>query len=217
MKRLLILMAKQPAPGQTKTRLIPALNAHAAAELYHCFLLDKIRQMRQVEAVQPAIAYYPATARTYFGMIAPDFTLYLQQGNDLSERLKHVIQVAFDQGYDQVAAIDSDTVTLPSEYLMMALDVLHQPEVDVSIGACEDGGYYAIGMKAPHLSLFDVQMSTARVLEDTLTKAKAARLSVHRLPAWYDVDTPADLQRLRAEIDPVQAPATALFLKGLSW
>ncbi len=211
-------MAKQPIPGHTKTRLVPPLSADEAAALYRCFLRDKVAQMRQVAQVDRAVAYWPAGGRPFFARMVPDFILLPQQGADLSQRLAHGFQVAFDRGYTQVMAIDGDTPTLPADSLCQGFEALAEPTVDVVVGPCEDGGYYAIGMKAPHLSLFRVTMSTPHVLEDTLAQAAEAGLRVKQLADWHDVDTPADLARLAHELayeGKEKAPATAQFLHRL--
>ena len=211
-------MAKQPAPGRTKTRLVPPLSAAEAAELYHCFLLDKVAQMRQVPLADLAVAYWPAEGHSFFTQMVPDFVLLPQQGASLSQRLAHVFRLAFDQGYTQVIAIDGDTPTLPADYLGQGFAALNEPAVDVVVGPCEDGGYYAIGMKAPHLALFQVTMSTPHVLADTLARAAEVGLRVKQLASWHDVDTPADLARLAAGLARAgeeRAPATAQFLHRL--
>ncbi|MFQ5854998.1 MAG: TIGR04282 family arsenosugar biosynthesis glycosyltransferase [Anaerolineae bacterium] len=208
-------MAKQPAAGGTKTRLSPPLSLDDAAELYRCFLLDKLAQMRRVEMASLAVAYWPAAAQDYFADLAPGFELIPQVGNDLAERLRNMFDTAFDRGYDQVMAIDGDTPTLPASYLRLGFLRLGDPTVDVVLGPCEDGGYYAVGLQGPRPALFDVTMSTPDVVEDTLALAGAAGLHVELLPGWYDVDTPADLARLVAELErgrAEKAPATARFL-----
>jgi uncharacterized protein len=45
-----------------------------------------------------------------------------------------------------------------------------------------------------------VQMSTPFVVRDTLALAAELGLQVALLPTWYDVDTAAELARLRAEL-----------------
>jgi len=52
------------------------------------------------------------------------------------------------------------------------------------------------------------------VLRDTLGAAAAAGLEAVLLPEWYDVDTDAELARLRADLarDPSAAPLTARHL-----
>jgi len=211
-------MAKQPIPHRTKTRLYPAVSPQQAADLYACFLRDKVEMMRRVPNTACAIAYTPADAHDYFATLAPDFVRYAQQGADLSERLKHIVQNAFDEGYGQVMPIDGDSVTLPASYLAQGFDCLSRAEVDVVLGPSDDGGYYAIGLKAPHPYVFDVEMSTPTVSRDTIRQAEQNGLHVALLPEWYDVDTPTDLQRLRAELDhdPTIAPYTAKYLRGLA-
>ena len=60
----LLIMAKQPVPGQTKTRLSPPLTLEQAAVLYECFLLDTLDLMRQVSNVVRAVAYWPNQAES---------------------------------------------------------------------------------------------------------------------------------------------------------
>ena len=65
------------------------------------------------------------------------------------------------------------------------------------LGPADDGGYYLIGMKAPHIHLFeDIDWSTSRVAEQTRQRARALGLSVAELDTWYDVDDAAALRRL---------------------
>ncbi|MBI2892434.1 MAG: NUDIX domain-containing protein [Deltaproteobacteria bacterium] len=42
--------------------------------------------------------------------------------------------------------------------------------------------------------------STSAVLSRTVAAVEAAGLSLHLLPSWYDVDTPADLERLALDL-----------------
>lgn len=218
--RLLVLMAKQPLPGRTKTRLTPPLTEAGAADLYRAFLSDKIAQMERVPGVERAIAYTPAGARAFFARLAPTFALREQTGTALPGRLVNVFEQTFEDGYTHVMAIDGDTPTLPPRYLRRGFKALEDPAVDVVLGPCADGGYYAIGMKRAYPSLFEVQMSTPRVVEDTLARARAAGLRVHPLPEWWDVDRPADLEKLAAVLNEpdsapgFSAPATRRLLDG---
>jgi len=213
-KRLIVLMAKQPEAGRTKTRLSPPLAPAEAADLYRCFLLDKLAQIRQVPDVQMAIAYSPVDAISYFSQLASDFLLIEQVGKNLSQRLCNMFRSMFEAGYEQVMAVDGDTPTLPPDYFVQGFQGLQNPENDVVIGPTEDGGYYLIGMKQLHPTLFDVTMSTPQVTRDTLNRANEAQLNVHLLPEWYDVDWPEDLGRLRRELKDTHTE-TAKFLKKL--
>ena len=202
-RRALMVVAKQPAPGQTKTRLCPPLSGEQASALYECFLhdtLDIIRAAREHIAFDPILVYLPTGSNHYFRTLAPDFGLLLQNGADLSERLNHATSHCLtDLGYQQALIMDSDSPTLPPSSLVAAFTSLDA--ADVSLGSCDDGGYYLIGIKKPAPSLFlNVTMSTDRVTVDTIAQAKVAGLEVTMLPPSYDIDYVADLKRLVQEL-----------------
>ena len=154
--------------------------------------------MARVEGVQPMIAYLPDDALDFFVTLAPNgFEFVPQQGVDLGERLDNVLRHCLNNGYQQAVVMSSDSPTLPAEHLEQAFEALDDPQVDVVLGPCEDGGYYLIGMKSPNSVLFDgIIMSTSTVTEETLRQAAIAGLHVVCLPEWYDVDLPAELIRL---------------------
>src|SRR6266545_5994116 len=117
MQRTLLVVAKRPAAGQTKTRLCPPLSGAAAAALYECFLLDTLDIMRQAPGVERGIVYLPDDAEQYFRTLAPDMALTPQRGADLGERLDHLLTEALTGGADQAVVIDSDSPTLPAAYV----------------------------------------------------------------------------------------------------
>jgi uncharacterized protein len=195
----LLVVAKMPTPGQTKTRLSPPLSAGEAADLYDCFLRDTLEIMRRVPDVRPGISYLPAGADGYFRRLAPDMELRPQRGESLGERLDCLLSEALSEGAAKAVVMDSDSPTLPASYVHQAFQ--HLDHADVVLGPTADGGYYLIGMKKPHPQLLrQVQMSTPRVCQDTLALAAETGVSVSLLPAWYDVDTADDLRQLQIEV-----------------
>ena len=198
-RNTLLVVAKQPAPGQAKTRLCPPLTAGQSASLYECFLLDTLDLMRAVEHVERVICHLTEDSRSYFQQIAPDMQLRRQHGNSLGERLDHLLTESLAAGSDGAVVMDSDSPTLPPDYLAQAFSLL--TDVDVVIGPTHDGGYYLIGMKQPQPPLLrEVEMSTPHVLDETLRRARAVGLTVGQLPRWYDVDTADDLKLLEQEL-----------------
>lgn len=214
-RRALFIMARRPAAGASKTRLCPPLSPAEAAALYACFLADVIDRVRDaaglVAGLVPGIAFTPAEAGAHFAALAPGFDLVPQMGATLGERLDGVLGGALSRGYGQVAAVNSDSPSLPAAYLAQAFAALDDPAADVVLGPCDDGGYYLIGWKRSHPALVrEVGMSAADTLAQTLAAATRAGLRVALLPPWYDVDTPADLARLAA--DPGLGDHTRAFL-----
>lgn len=208
----LIVVAKRPTPGETKTRLTKSasvggalsLTPAQAAQLYEAFLCDTLDLIRRVPDVQPIIAYLPEGAEDYFCTLAPDFGLLPQRGVDLGERLDRALTHCLTNGYGKAVIMDSDSPTLPIKCLIEAFERLDQ--ADVTLGPCDDGGYYLIGLKRPAPRLLrEVQMSTSTVVRDTLRLATTEKLTVAQLTQWYDVDTAAELHRLRDELTSLPA------------
>jgi uncharacterized protein len=208
MRRALFVMAKDPRAGQVKTRLCPPLTPDMAARLYQCFLLDILDLVAGLPGVDPVIAFSPPEARAEFSRLTSGrFLLIPQHGADLGARLENSFRVLFQQGYEQVAAVSTDSPDLPSEYLGEAFSRLEK--APVVLGPCPDGGYYLIGMSRLIPELFrDMPWSTERVVPETEVRIKRMGLLLSYLPEWHDVDTGADLHRLMEELTGVRCSGT---------
>ena len=196
------VMAKVPGSSLVKSRLHGALTAERATELYRCFLLDRLDAVAALPDISPFVAFTPAEARPAMAPLAPaGFELVAQEGADLGERLSTLLTVLLERGHAGAIAIDSDSPTLPMQYVTDAARRLADGLCDVALGPCEDGGYYLVGLTSPQPALFEgIPWSTDAVLTLTLEKAHRRDLSVHLLPRWFDVDTEADLRRLHADV-----------------
>jgi uncharacterized protein len=213
------IMAKAPQSGQVKTRLCPPLSYREAAELYRCFLFDKIAQVNTLQRAAPVVSYSPDDSRALFeDLTPPHFMLIPQHGDDLGARLLFTFDRLFLQGFTQVIVIDSDTPTLPTAYLEQALMLIAERVNDVVLGPTEDGGYYLIGLRQSHRELFEqMPWSTSQVFPETRRRSEQYGLTVACTEYWYDVDTPEDLSRLRESLDQIQdglARQTRQFLRG---
>lgn len=201
----LAVVTKTPRAGQVKTRLVPPLTHEEAATLARHFLEDTASNIESVAAAHcgrafPVAVYTPSgSERDLQPIIGNHFALVAQRGIGFGDRLANAIDDL--AGFDAVCLIDSDSPTLPSQYLDLALDALSRPGDRVVLGPCADGGYYLIGLKRAHRRLFeDIAWSTASVYEQTCWRARELGLDVLSLPPWYDVDDAATLQDLCAEV-----------------
>lgn len=214
-RRRLMLFARLPEPGRTKTRMTGgALDAGAAAELYQAFLDDCVELCREVEAEDRELWVVRRTgAERVLGSRYPDLELRWQPEGDLGARLKGAFATAFSEGADRALIIGSDLPTLPGDHLRRGFERL--AERPLVLGPARDGGYYAVGLRRsawPRAAgLFrDIPWSTARVLEATRARAAWLGLRAAELPTWYDVDEPRDLDRLRRQVDAESATGRAL-------
>ncbi len=184
------VMAKAPRPGAVKTRLVPPLSPIAASTLSAGFLRDITENIalaaRQV-AIRGYVAHAPAGVEAEFdGMLADGTGLVLADGAGVSaERVRgfgrsllHAAQALFAQGHDAVCLLNSDSPTLPTRMLIEAAIVLAEPCDRVVLGPAEDGGYYVIGIKGPHIHLFeDIAWSTSEVAAQTRERARTLGLA----------------------------------------
>jgi hypothetical protein len=55
----LIVVAKKPEPGFTKSRLCPPFTPQEAAQFYRCLMLDTLDLAARVQGVEHFVAYAP--------------------------------------------------------------------------------------------------------------------------------------------------------------
>lgn len=222
------VMAKAPQAGRSKTRLCPPLQPAQAAEMSAAFLRDiteNIALAGRQEAICGLIAFAPAGSEHLFdGHLADGTTLLLADGapdmpddvTGFGRCLLHAIQAVLAQGHSAACLLNSDSPTLPTQYLVRAAEALRAPGDRCVLGPAEDGGYYLIGMKVAHARLFgDIDWSSETVADATRARAAELGLEMVELPVWYDVDDRSSLARLFREIQQgagaghYSAPATA--------
>jgi len=212
---VVVVMAKGPVPGRTKTRLCPPLTPLEAAGLYEALLRDTMDLVSGLRGVEMVVAVSPRNAVDEVRRIAPrGARIIAVEGADIGECLRSAMGLLFSDGFTRVVAVGSDSPTLPAEYIERAVAML--TDSDVVLGPAEDGGYYLIGIRQTQPGLFtDIAWSSSRVAAQTLERAAALGLTVAQLPSWYDVDTPVELERLRNELVARPsgiAPCTRAFL-----
>jgi glycosyltransferase A (GT-A) superfamily protein (DUF2064 family) len=125
---------------------------------------------------------------------------------------------AFADGYRSAVIIGTDAPHLPVERIAEAFDLLEREDVDAVFGPSDDGGYYLLGMRQIRSELFrNIPWSSPDTLAVSLENAEDAGLKTAHLAGGYDLDTIADLLRLKREQSgPAGAADTLAFLIGLT-
>ena len=124
-----------------------------------------------------------------------DFDKRVQKGPDLGERMANAFREGFQEGYQKVLIIGSDMYDLDASEIDRAF--LELDEHDYVIGPAQDGGYYLMGMKTLHDSIFSrVDWSTEHVLNQTLEKIEGSKVKL--LETKNDIDTYEDLAGITA-------------------
>ncbi len=194
--RALLVFARDPVPGQVKTRLIPALGADAAAALYRQLLVHSLR----VAAALPGVARTLWVDRPDPGTwireaaSAHGMALAVQCHGDLGRRMHRALETALAAA-DRAILIGSDCPGYDPHYLEAAFGALE--DHDAVLGPAADGGYVLLGLRRAEPALFEaVDWGSNHVLAQTRTHLGRLGLSWAELPTLHDVDTAADLERL---------------------
>ena len=199
------IVAKAPRPGASKTRLCPPLTPEQAARLSRAFLLDTLAYVAQAGLAVRVIcrdAEEQAALAPIVHGLAP---VCVQAGSGLGAALETAFRRGLADGFGAVGAIGSDIPTLPPEAVRQGFAAIRRGN-DVALGPSSDGRYFLLVARALFPQLFrDMVWGTSAVLQETFDRGRAAGLRVHLRPEWYDVDDPASLPRLRADL--TRAPA----------
>ncbi|MGB8066046.1 MAG: TIGR04282 family arsenosugar biosynthesis glycosyltransferase [Candidatus Sulfotelmatobacter sp.] len=237
--RVLVIMAKAPKPGAVKTRLAPSLSPDAVIDFYRCLLDDTLALARSLDDVEVAIMCPESDVNEMARLSRSEASgnetsVVAQKGEGLAAGLTSVFaHFALDhQSEDRqtedrqrenhprdahrrrVIAFNSDSPHLPRSVLEGAFETLVAH--DLVVGPTHDGGYYLVGAKASHPTLFAHDgMGTSSALERLLSRARALELAVGFAEPFYDIDVADDLTRLAEELRlaPARAPRTAAWLK----
>jgi uncharacterized protein len=212
--RVLVIMAKAPRPGTVKTRLAPSLSPTAITEFYCCLLGDTLALARSLGDVEVAIMCPDSDVNELVQVTRNQASVVAQKGDGLAAGLTSVFAHFAKEHQRRIIAFNSDSPHLPRSVLDNAFETLAAN--NVVVGPTQDGGYYLVGAKAFHPTLFAHDgMGTSTALERLLSRAQALKLSVGFADPFYDIDVAEDLTRLAAELSlaPARAPHTAAWLK----
>jgi uncharacterized protein len=111
----------------------------------------------------------------------------------LGLKMFHALDSAIAQGYERAAIVGTDSPTLPFDYV----DSLLRSKASVAVGPADDGGFWGIAASETKPNMFDrVRWSSRETLRQTIQAIESAGLPVELGNLWFDVDEPADLERL---------------------
>src|ERR1700740_3608131 len=143
------IVCKAPKPGETKSRLAAAIGSVAAAQLSACFLRDVASAIAAIPAHVGHSGYgvyAPAGAEGILRqLLPPSFGLLLQADADLGNVLFGAMRDLLAVPHDCVLLVNGDSPTLPTAFLIQAIEALRKPGDRLVLGAGSDGGFFLIG------------------------------------------------------------------------
>lgn len=217
MANALILFAVIPPTEKSQNRLMPFLCAEECKSLYNCFVKD-VYQKSRISGVDVYVFFSPQDKKGVFqSLLGTDAVLLPQHGDDLGQKMKNAIGAVLRMGYEKVVLMGTDIPHIHPETIRNAFDSLDVR--DIVIHPALDGGYYLIGMKQEHDSIWNIRRyGTNTVMYDTLQHIKAQNLSTSVGQMYYDIDCKEDLRQLWNDVKRgavCNCPETIAFLETM--
>ena len=190
MENALIIFVRNPEKGKVKSRLAKDIGDDKSLDVYK-FLLQYTRDI-SVSCNCSHFVFYSSYIHVQDVFDDDIFTKFIQEGNDLGERMMNAFKKVFALGCKKVCIMGSDCYELQTEIIDEAFEKLDTH--DIVVGPATDGGYYLLGMKQLQLDLFkQKEWGTSSVLDDTMKSITQLGLSYAELPVLNDIDTIEDL------------------------
>lgn len=187
-KNLIITFTRNPELGKVKSRLAKSIGDVSALEVYIKLLEHTESVIKQIDADKAV--YYSVKVRKSDIWDDTIFQKYKQTGVDLGERMQNAFQNGFNENYEKIVIVGSDLYDLHPKHIEKAFDALDKN--DAVIGPAEDGGYYLLGMKTMHPSVFkNKEWGTETVYKKTFNDL--INNSVYVLEILNDIDYVEDL------------------------
>ncbi len=190
------IMMKFPEPGAVKTRLANAIGEAEAADAYR-EVAERVmlNTSPQNAGYERRVFYSPAGKLGEFSGWLPGEELLPQTGCGLGEIMSNALAALLSSGAAKAIITGADIPGLGREVIMRAFVALGNS--DVVLGPASDGGYYLIGMTAPHPEIFQgIEWGAPTVCSETIGLIVRAGLSHATVDTLSDLDTYEDYLRL---------------------
>jgi len=188
-ENLIIVFIRNPELGKVKTRLAKTIGNKSALNIYKFLLNHTEKTIRDIKCHK---AIYYSEQIIDNDLWSNDiYKKYEQKGDDLGMRMLNAIQDAFNKNYKKVVIVGSDLFDLKTQYIIKSFNKLETH--NIVVGPATDGGYYLLGMKKLHKSIFiNKTWGTDTVLTNTIKDLKNE--NVFLLKPLNDIDTYNDIE-----------------------
>ncbi len=190
---LFLQFAREPVPGQVKTRMQPVLGPDEACQLHRELVLWTAQRLTSARLGRVELAVTGRIDDPLFQQCEAEGVAAVrgQTGEDLGQRMYNALHAGL-QRFSRVVLVGSDCPQLDRNYLASALAALESAEV--VLGPAVDGGYVLIGARALDASWFEgIKWGSGSVYRETVARFAASKTCWQGLPPLQDIDRPEDL------------------------
>jgi rSAM/selenodomain-associated transferase 1 len=191
MRDIVVVFARAPRLGAVKRRLAREIGARAALRFHIETLTRLLRALAADRRFRTVLAITPDCAASRLPVRVPRIP---QGRGDLGVRMHRAF---WRFPHSRVVLIGCDIPDAGPNDVRSAFRALGS--VQAAFGPAADGGYWLVALspRRPAYPFASVRWSTEYALGDTLLNFAGSRVALLR--TLHDVDTAADLHRLRAQ------------------
>jgi rSAM/selenodomain-associated transferase 1 len=191
------VLTRAPSRGG-KSRLFAALGRPSDPALLTALLLDTLDGVQLAGTTRVVFVDPPDACDDVRPLVPADVCVRPQPGGSLGDRMRLTMDGLFAAEASIVVLVGSDLPDLTPSSIAGAIARLKDDPAAVVLGPSEDGGYYLVAATATPKLFDQIEWGGPHVLEQTRAAASKHGLRVHLLDALRDVDTPEDLEHVRA-------------------
>lgn len=209
MTTALAIITKGPVAPPGAVPPCPPLSPAQTAELTLAMIGDILDNTAAADRRQ--LIFHEGPTEALRDAVGETVELVAQREDPFADRVRDAQAALFADSHDRVVIMSGDSPTVEPELVEMAIRRLD--DVDVVLGPARDGGYTLLASRTPTPALFeDVEMSTPRVLTETVAQAREAELRVRLVAPRHDLDTVADYESALARGELHHAPRTVAIM-----
>lgn len=192
-QKLIQVFAKNPTPGNVKTRLIAKLGAKGACAVYQQVLGKTILNANS-DNIETEIWLDTIEHKNISNIIKinKSMQIYEQKGNNIGDKMYYALSNGLLRA-DKIVLVGSDCPQISQKHYVKLFETLENH--DLALIPVVDGGYVAIGARKIDKSIFSgIAWSTNSVYTETIKRIKLAGLSYQSLTPLRDLDLPEDYE-----------------------
>lgn len=208
-----VVLAKAPEAGRSKTRLTPPYTPDQAAAIAQACLQDTLETVGSLAAADEGFDAVLCLDGDPGPWLPAEMPVIRQciGGHDIriAQAIEQAVQLAGRREADSVLLVGMDTPQVTSDLLRGAAHVTRS--LDAVLAPAEDGGWWLLGLRRRHARrardlVVGVPTSTRHTAAFQRQRLRDRGLSIGTLQALRDIDTAADIEAVLLDMTRTARP-----------
>jgi len=208
--RALAIFDRTPARNELPASIHP-LSVSQYRALHQSLLCDSIERFSNIENQSLLLFLREEEQEESIHERFPALDVRIQSGETTGERLYHMFEDSFDEGYKHVLLVNSNVPSIPLRIPESAYTLLDAFDDSMVIAPTQRGGFYALGLRHLIIELFSgLDFASERLYDNTLSNVPDDTCSLYILPTWEEMITASDLKRWYEKMQQFEEDQTVL-------